>query len=251
MVNLKLHSDILPGIQAVIFDKDGTLMDLYNYWFNMVNFRVELARKKFNFNEIQQAGIMYAMGVDLKNKRLRSQGPVGLKKREVVMQAMADALADLGFAADNHLCSEIFLEADRISLEHLAEIIRPINGLADLIGRLHSRGAKIAIATTDKTERAVLAMKILGISEKIDMVVGEDKVKNYKPYPDMLNLILRELSIDRQHAVMVGDALTDVEMGINAGLAASIGVCSGLTAKESLLEKTRYVIPDISYLKIV
>ena len=62
----------------------------------------------------------------------------------------------------------------------------------------------------------------------------------------MLHLILKELSVDREDTVMVGDAITDIEMGINAGVKASIGVCSGLTPKEMLLEKTQYVIEDIS-----
>lgn len=251
MVNLKVNSEIIPDIQIVVFDKDGTLMDLYHYWFNMVNFRVELARKKFNFNEAQKMDIMYAMGVDVKNNRLRSSGPVGLKKREVVMQAMLEALALAGFSASEEDCYAIFVEADKLSLEHLSTIIRPIKGLTYLIDCLSGNECKIAIATTDKTERAVLAMKILGIYDKLAMIVGEDKVKNYKPYPDMLDLILQELAIDKQHAVMVGDALTDVEMGVNAGLAASIGVCSGLTTKEKFLKKTKYVIEDISCLEII
>ena len=42
-----------------------------------------------------------------------------------------------------------------------------------------------------------------------------------------------------------------MEMGGNAGLAASIGVLSGLTSKESLLEKTEHIVGDISEIKVI
>jgi hypothetical protein len=40
-------------------------------------------------------------------------------------------------------------------------------------------------------------------------------------------------------------------MGLNAGLKASIGVCSGLTSERKLGEKTDYVIEDISMIRVL
>jgi len=182
---------------------------------------------------------------------LRKTGPVGLKKREVVMQAMIDALGVSGFPNTDQVCLEAFKEADNLSEKHLSKIIEPIGGMHQLIDILRKKACKIAIATTDKTQRAKLAMNILGIADKVDIVIGEDMVKNYKPFPDMINLILRKLSVEKENAVIVGDAITDVEMGVNAGLIASIGVSSGLTPREDLLKKTGYVVNDISEIKIL
>ena len=67
----------------------------------------------------------------------------------------------------------------------------------------------------------------------------------------MANLILKELSVDKENTVIVGDAITDIEMGFNAGLKASIGVCSGLTSERKLGEKTDYVIEDISMIRVL
>jgi len=63
--------------------------------------------------------------------------------------------------------------------------------------------------------------------------------------------ILKSLGVDKESAVMVGDAVTDMEMGMNAGLRASIGVCSGLTAKKELVAKTQYIVEDISRIKVI
>ena len=246
MVSLEVNTYILHDIRLIIFDKDGTLMDLYNYWSNMVAYRVELAQKKLSFDEKSRNSIMYAMGVDTAKGKLRKEGPVGLKKREIVMQAMIDALEKIGFNDTHDLCFEIFREVDRKSIEYFPYIVKPINGMYQLVDNLKKYNCKIAIATTDKTERAQLAVNFLGIADKVDTVIGEDSVAQCKPSPDMVNLILKELSVNREDTVTVGDAITDIEMGINAGVKASIGVCSGLTPKEMLLEKTQYVIEDIS-----
>lgn len=251
MVDLKVGSNIIKKIGLVIFDKDGTLMDLYKYWSSMVAYRVDLVQARLKFSDDHKKDIMYAMGVDIANKRLRENGPVGLKKREIVMQTMEDALGKIGFRDIKDICHQVFEEADDVSMGHLEEIIRPINGMKTLINSLCERECRIAVATTDKTVRAKLAVQILGIADKIDIVVGEDMVKNYKPYPDMVYEILKSLGVDKESAVMVGDAVTDVEMGMNAGLRASIGVCSGLTARKELVAKTQYIVEDISCIKVI
>ena len=251
MVHLEINENVIDNIELVIFDKDGTLVDLYNYWANMINFRVESAQRKLSFNESNKTDIMYAMGVDVENGRLRSEGPVGLKKREIVMQAMVDSLAEIGFPDTYDTCFQIFKEVDEQSVNHLIDIVKPVNGMHELINSLYEKNCKIAIATTDKTARAVLAADFLGISDRVNMVVGEDMVANCKPHPDMANLILKELSVDKENTVIVGDAITDIEMGFNAGLKASIGVCSGLTSERKLGEKTDYVIEDISMIRVL
>lgn len=251
MANLQINSHILEDIDIVIFDKDGTLMDLYQYWSDMVNYRVEFARKKLGFSEKQKNEIMFTMGVDLANKRMNRHGPVGNKKRQVVMQVMEDALSALGFADTHDLCFEAFKEADRTSLKILPEIIKPVKGVKEFINSLRKHACRIAVATSDITERALLAVELLGISNKVDIVVGCDMVKNHKPHPEMINLILRKLSLGKGKAVMVGDTLADIEMGNNAGLRASIAVTSGMALPEEFLGKTDHIVQDISKIKII
>jgi phosphoglycolate phosphatase len=250
VARLGINSEIIENVELAVFDKDGTLMDLYKYWSGMVAFRVDLAQKKLGFDDMDRKGIIYTMGVDLDNQRLIRSGPVGLKKREIVMQAMIDALGIIGFKDTYDLCNECFREADELSIDHLTEIIKPINSLHEVIKGLDNRKCRIAVATTDKSDRARLAMKYMGIMDIVEVVIGAEMVERCKPAPDMIEMILSKTGIKRENTVMVGDALTDVEMGINAGVSASIGVCSGLTSRENLLLKTQYVVDDISMIKL-
>lgn len=82
MLNLLVDSDIIENIQLIIFDKDGTLIKLYDYWSQMVILRAKLFCEKLGLNEKHKNNLVYEMGVDLKNRKLRPEGPVGLKKEK-------------------------------------------------------------------------------------------------------------------------------------------------------------------------
>lgn len=251
MVKVRVNSDTIEDIGLFVFDKDGTLIELYTYWSHMVELRAEGICSYYKLDTSKhKEKLMFEMGVDIHRKKLRPNGPVGLLPRAVVQRAAEKYLEGLNYSNVSDVCFQIFKEVDEISLSLLDEFIKPLKGAIELLRQIKSRDCKIAIATTDKTERARLAMRFLGIEDLVDLAVGADKVKNSKPAPDILDIIVRDLDMEPSNSVMVGDAETDIQMGINAGFKASIAVCSGLTGKDILSELTPYVLEDISKIKI-
>jgi len=246
MIDLLIESNVIRDVGLVIFDKDGTLIELYHYWSQMVALRARLICEAFGLDPGHAAGLRWALGVDEKAGRLRPEGPVGLKKREMVMKAATDYLDGIGLPDAQRLCAEAFEQADEISREKLPQLVRPIRGAAALLDSLRVHGCRIAIATVDRSERARLAMDFLGFGDKIDLVVGAEQVTRPKPNPEMIHLILSILSVDRSQAVMVGDALNDVQMGANAGLKASIGVLTGFATAEQMRTLTPFIVRDVS-----
>ena len=251
MISLQAGRDIIDSIEVMIFDKDGTLMELHHYWSMMVGLRARMICKELGLGEADMKGVAYAMGADLDSGRLRPEGPVGLKKREIVMGAAIDYLACLGHNNTHDLCFDVFKEVDEISSKDLKDFVRPIKGAEKLIRSASQKGCKIAIATTDRRERASLAMCFLGFGDMVDLVVGADDVSKPKPDPEQIELVLKTLSVDRSRAVMVGDALTDVGMGVNAGVKASIGVLTGFAMAVELLEITPYVAESVSDIHVL
>ncbi|MCX5811478.1 MAG: HAD family hydrolase [Proteobacteria bacterium] len=251
MVDLLVGKAIIDDVRVIIFDKDGTLIELYHYWSKMVELRARLICERLSLDNIHVKNISYEMGVDDNTGRLRPDGPVGLKKREIVMQAAIDYLAGLGYKETYNLCFNIFKEVDEFTSSDLKGFVKPISGAKELVRKASKNGCKIAVATTDRRERAGLAMNFIGIGDVVDMIVGADDVSRQKPDPEQVYMILNTFGIDRSHAVMVGDALTDVEMGINAGVKASIGLLTGFATYEQLMKTTPYVADDISKIEII
>lgn len=251
MVDIRVGSEVINDIQLLIFDKDGTLMELHYYWTQMVGLRAELICRGLGLGKDHIEKIAYAMGADIKTGRLLPEGPVGLKKREVVLQAAVDYLNDIGCNDVYDLCFNAFQQVDDISSRELKRFVKPINGASELLRKAVLCGCKTAIATIDRRERAKLAMECLGFADVIDLVIGADDVSHPKPDPEQINFILNAFKIDRENAIMVGDATTDVQMGVNAGLKASIGVLTGLATPEQLKGITPYVVEDVSKIEIV
>jgi HAD superfamily hydrolase (TIGR01509 family) len=249
MIDLSLNSKVIQDVGLVIFDKDGTLIELYTYWSQMVALRARIICEAMGLAAEHQAGLRWALGVDEKAGHLRHEGPVGLKKREIVLRAATDYLDGIGRRDALAICEHAFDRAD-LSQDNLGRFIRPIQGALSLMGSLHDRGCRIALATVDVSRRARLAMEFMGVSDTLDLVVGGEEVARSKPDPEMIHIILDRLGISRSHAVMVGDALSDVQMGINAGLKASVGVLTGFATAEQLRTLTPFIARDVSELAV-
>jgi len=250
MIDLSVNSNVIHDVGLVIFDKDGTLIELYPYWSQMVALRARIIGEAFGLGTEHQAGLRWALGVDEKAGRLRRDGPVGLKKREIVLKASTDYLGGIGHRDTLRLCEQAFDRADEISIGDLGRFIRPIQGAVSLMGALRDRGCRVALATVDVGRRARLAMEFMGVSDTLDLVVGGEEVARSKPDPEMIHIILDRLGIARSQAVMVGDALSDVQMGINAGLKASIGVLTGFATAEQIRTLTPFIARDVSELAV-
>ncbi|MBS1239003.1 MAG: haloacid dehalogenase-like hydrolase, partial [Deltaproteobacteria bacterium] len=109
----------------------------------------------------------------------------------------------------------------------------------------------VALATVDVSRRARLAVEFMGVTNALDLVVGGEEVSRSKPDPEMIRIILDRLGVDRSQAVMVGDALNDIQMGANAGLKASIGVLTGFATAEQMRALTSFVAQDVSELAVL
>jgi phosphoglycolate phosphatase-like HAD superfamily hydrolase len=216
----------------------------------MVALRARIIGEALGLSAGHQAGLRWALGADERAGRLRPEGPVGLKKREVVLKAATDYLDGIGHRSTLQLCEQAFYRADEISSADLRRFIRPIQGAVFLMGALRDRGCRVALATVDVSPRARLAMEFMGVSDTLDLIVGGEEVSRSKPDPEMVHMILDRLGIGRSQAVMVGDALTDVQMGINAGLKASIGVLTGFATAEQFRALTPFIARDVSKLAV-
>lgn len=240
-----------PDVRLCVFDKDGTIIDVHTYWANMVRFRAEFISEKLKLDQETRKGLMESMGVQTDQMRIKPEGPVGLKKREIVLRAGVDYLISKGYQDYTESFLTAFKEIDHYSLNRFDQIIKALPGVRELFSGLKSSGCQIALATTDIKERAARAMEHLGLLHFIDEIIGADGVQRAKPDPEIIFSICKRLDVKVGRTVMVGDTESDVQTGLNAGCLASIGVESGLTSKEKLLNLTSFVIPDISEITFV
>jgi AHBA synthesis associated protein len=102
----------------------------------------------------------------------------------------------------------------------LADGIELYAGVTEVLTELRGRGIRCAVATGKSGVRARSLLDGLGVLGFFDHVIGSDEVAAPKPAPDIVLRALQLLRVDRQAAVMIGDAVLDLRSAQAAGVTA-------------------------------
>lgn len=156
----------------------------------------------------------------------------------------APAIKDIiGLSIDNATL-QLFPGADTATRQRLAAVyseaffsrqISPADlfpGVANMLQRLRTDGLRLAVATGKKRAGLDQSMLGTGVADLFCTTRSSDQTAS-KPDPLMVAEILAELGIDKQRALLVGDSAHDMQMALNAGIAAA-GVTCGAHSRETL-----------------
>lgn len=129
-------------------------------------------------------------------------------------------------------------------LELRAEV-RPLPGASDLVARLHGTGVRVALASSGDPQFSREAIDLLGIGDRIELLVTSEDVEASKPDPDLVAETLHRLRragrVD--HAVFVGDTVYDVQAAERSGLPC-LAVLSGGFGREELSQAGARAVVD-------
>ena len=125
-------------------------------------------------------------------------------------------------------------------------IVKPFPNVVETIEEMYAMGVVIAIASSRGRDTLVDFLEEMGIRKYISYIVSAQDVRNAKPAPDMVNLVLAHTEDNLDDVLMVGDTVFDIDMGINAGVK-TCGVTYG-NGKEDELQSADYIISDFRQL---
>jgi HAD superfamily hydrolase (TIGR01549 family) len=111
---------------------------------------------------------------------------------------------------------------------------------------LKKRGKTLTIASSRSHASLAEYIENLGLSDIISYILGADDVKEGKPNPEAIFKTLERFDFDTDEAIMIGDTVFDINMGINAGVK-TCGVTYGNGSRESLSDAD-WVIDDFGSL---
>lgn len=250
MTRLSIGNKVVD-CKAIIFDKDGTLIDFSYTWRRIAEERVNVMVK--NFGIAQKIGkiILKVFGLNPQTGEIDPRGPLVMSTQAESVIIGATILYQNGYHWDE--AQKIVEKSFKIVDERceLKNITKPVANLRESLTKFKENGLKLAIATVDNYWRIVKTLEILGIGELIDTVVGGDNKIPNKPHSEMVWAICRQLKVKPRETVIVGDAIADMLMGKNAGVRLTIGVSTGVTKAEVLKKYSDVVINSLADIKVI
>jgi phosphoglycolate phosphatase-like HAD superfamily hydrolase len=231
---------ILDGIDLVVFDKDGTLLDFHAMW---GGWALELGERLDGATRRPVAGDVFAtIGFDPSSGRVRPGAPLAIATMAEIRELVAAVIRRW---CPNVAAARRAVEAAWFVPDPVASA-RPLADLRVLFDSLQSGGRSIALATTDDRAPTEATLRALGVREALAAIACGDDGVGVKPDPRMLQAICEAVRVAPGRTAVVGDSLVDLEMARGAGAGAVIGVLSGIGDEDHLAPLADLVLPSVT-----
>jgi len=244
LVTIRCREVSFPNIEAVIFDKDGTLEDSAEFLRN-------LAQKRSRLIDAQIPGIgdplLMAFGVEGNKIDPTGLMAVGSRRENEIAAAAYIAETGRGWLESLALANRAFEEADQY-LKNAAPSPLFV-GCLEVLQFLSQAGLKLGILSAATTTKVQEFVQRYQLSNYIQLEMGVDQGPS-KPDPTLFLQACQKLGVEPKTTLMVGDAAGDIEMARRAGAAGCIGICWG-NAFAAHLEMADVVIRQLDEIEII
>lgn len=182
----------MTPIQLIIFDLDGTLIDSLEDLAAATNHMLtSLGRKPVGLEQVR--------------------GYVGKGARRLVEQAMPAATME-----EIEIGLNIFLTYNEA---HIVDRTRLYPGATETLAALRDSGMTMAVVSNKNVALCRKVLSTLAADGFFATVIGADSLSFRKPSPEPLLMVLHELGVTADRALMVGDSINDITAGNAAGIA--------------------------------
>jgi phosphoglycolate phosphatase len=230
----------LDGIELVVFDKDGTLIDFDAMW---TGWSVGLVRSIAAATDPALAGpLAVALGLDPLTSLIIPGSPLAATPMGHLRDLTVSTLRRGGLSGAR---AEAAVAASWNPPDPVA-LARPLADLDRLFRTLRDRGIHVAVATSDDRGPTEATLVGLGVAQLVDAIVCADDGLAVKPAPDALLHLGTLLGVDPVRTAMIGDSPADARMGRAAGAGLVVGVLSGVGGRAELEALADNVIPSIA-----
>ncbi len=245
MISLKTQDWQLDNIDTVIFDKDGTFIDLHYFWGKMTELRVAEILKRYNLPKDNFQELCLRLGYDINSGKMLSDGITALYSRAIIIQIFCKDLKDFRVDISEKELEEIFDYVNTIFYKEMVKYTKPINSAVEFIKKLRKTDVKIGIVTSDSKESTELTLKHFDWENLFDIVIGRESTKETKESGIPVKLALEQLNACSENTIMIGDAPMDYIAAQNAGVEKTILVATGQINKNDLLKTSDYVLDSL------
>jgi len=227
----------LHSLKAMLFDKDGTLVDFHATWGPALKGVIEALT-----DDPVQRDALYALNAfDPLTLAFEPQSPF-------IAGTSADYGPDWAAILETD-CDAAFLERLEARCEReTARSLAPIGDPLGVLARIAGRGLVLGILTNDTEHAARVQATRLGLNRHLSSIIGYDSGHGYKPSPAPVLAFADLHAVSPNAIAVVGDSRHDLAAARAAG-AMAIAVLSGVATRDELAPHADLVVDDITALE--
>jgi phosphoglycolate phosphatase len=221
-------------IAAILFDKDGTLYDFYRTWGALTE---TAALMVAGGDEARAKFLLENSGKDPVTGKYAPSSPIAAGSNREIVEVWCGLIqrADV---------DEMYARVSSMFLEHQKNGAVPVLDLDIFFARLKGRGLRLGVATMDSEKAARAAMLRAKAAHHLDFICGYDTGHGVKPLGGMVEAFARQVGVPVSALAVVGDSPHDMHMAHAGKAGRAIGVLTGVSPKEALLEAGAHDVID-------
>ena len=220
MATIQCKDVKFSNIQAIVFDKDGTLEDSQEYLRSLGQKRSRLIDA-----QIPGTGEPLLMAFGILDDKLDPTGLLAVGSRGETEIAAAAYIAETGrgWLESRAIARRAFEEADQF----IGTAPSPLFvGSLEVLKYLSEAELKLGILSAATTARVKAFVERHHLGDYVQLQMGVDQGPS-KPDPALFLQACQKLGVEPSATLMVGDSVGDIEMARAAGAAGCIGICWG------------------------
>ncbi|MCP3936703.1 MAG: HAD family hydrolase [Actinomycetia bacterium] len=200
----------LNTVKGIVFDKDGTLVDLDARWVSFFhNFAGGIATTFDDATLIND--LLDAVGVDAQH--LIPNGPAAVETGSEIRDRMLDVLTDRGLTVDES--RSVVVGAYR---QATFGQVKPLGDVTAAFDTLDAVGLKLGIATADDRHNTNFELDSLGVRDLVDSMMCGDDPGPVKPDPGVLDHFCEHWAMTSSQLLFVGDSHQDLATAVAANV---------------------------------
>ncbi|MGH0431052.1 HAD family hydrolase [Bacillus mycoides] len=226
--------------KAIIFDKDGTLIQLDSVWYKIVHRVLDDIFQTYPNEKSKRDDYLTIIGMNDNN--FESTSLLACRTNYFIAAAWYSLLENQHVNKEDFIQNVCLLFKKYSTADDL--VFTEVEGAKETLRYLKDNEYIIGVVTADDVDAAIHSLKMTELYDYVDFLGADDGVNRTKPESDFYHMFKEKFSLTEEDVLMVGDTLTDVTFARNSNIKV-VGVLSGASRKEDLEGKADYILDSM------
>jgi phosphoglycolate phosphatase len=223
-------------IRGVLFDKDGTLIDVNGTWVPIYR---QMLCEQFDIKPADADRMMEKVGYNASTDAFNANSILAAGTTRQLIDYWWPGLDEAGALEKVRM-----IDVDYAPLSK--SLLKPLMPLLPLLQELKEMALHVGLATNDSHYSACNHLNHLGVFELFDEVIAADTVFTPKPSGDMIRRFAGTVGVKPSEIAMVGDNAHDMEEARNGGAGLAIAVLTGNAGHDDIAHLADHTLRSIA-----